>query len=69
MGSVQGMGKRQQGADGRMVGQASSSRQRSHEMGAIMLNAVEIKPDVYWVGAVDWKAREFHGYSTERGIT
>ena len=34
-----------------------------------MLNAVEIKPDVYWVGAVDWKAREFHGYSTERGIT
>ena len=47
MGSVQGMGKRQQGADGRMVGQASSSRQRSHEMGAIMLNAVEIKPDVY----------------------
>ena len=23
----------------------------------------EIKPDVYWVGAVDWSSRDFHGYS------
>ena len=34
-----------------------------------MLSAVQIKPDVYWVGAVDWNARSFHGYSTEDGIT
>lgn len=34
-----------------------------------MLSAVQVKPDVYWVGAVDWNARSFHGYSTEDGIT
>lgn len=34
-----------------------------------MLGAVQIKPDVYWVGAVDWNEREFHGYTTEAGIT
>ena len=34
-----------------------------------MLTAVELKPDVYWVGAIDWNARSFHGYTTEDGIT
>ena len=34
-----------------------------------MLTAVKIKPDVYWVGALDWNARSFHGYATEDGIT
>lgn len=34
-----------------------------------MLTAMPIKPDVYWVGALDWNARLFHGYSTEAGIT
>lgn len=34
-----------------------------------MLSAVEVKPDVYWVGGVDWSARSFHGYTTEKGIT
>ena len=34
-----------------------------------MLSAVQIKPDVYWVGALDWNEREFHGYTTEAGIT
>jgi flavorubredoxin len=34
-----------------------------------MLTAVQIKPDVYWVGGVDWNARSFHGYTTEDGIT
>ncbi|MGN0287473.1 MAG: FprA family A-type flavoprotein [Atopobiaceae bacterium] len=34
-----------------------------------MLSAVQVKPDVYWVGAVDWNARSFHGYTTEDGIT
>ena len=34
-----------------------------------MLSAVQIKPDVYWVGAIDWNARSFHGYTTEQGIT
>lgn len=34
-----------------------------------MLTAVQIKPDVYWVGALDWNARSFHGYRTEDGIT
>ena len=30
---------------------------------------VEIKPDVYWVGAIDWNVRDFHGYSTPAGTT
>jgi flavorubredoxin len=29
----------------------------------------EIKKDIYWVGAVDWNIRDFHGYSTYRGST
>ena len=34
-----------------------------------MLEAVQLKDGVYWVGAVDWNIREFHGYSTSRGTT
>ncbi len=30
---------------------------------------VEIKDSVYWVGAVDWNIRDFHGYSTYKGTT
>jgi flavorubredoxin len=30
---------------------------------------VAIKKDIYWVGAVDWNIRDFHGYSTPRGTT
>jgi len=30
---------------------------------------IEISKDVYWVGAVDWNLRDFHGYSVERGST
>ncbi|MFO8055670.1 MAG: flavodoxin domain-containing protein [bacterium] len=30
---------------------------------------VEIMKDVYWVGAVDWNIRDFHGYSTEKGTS
>ncbi len=33
------------------------------------LNAVKISDHVYWVGAIDWDARDFHGYSIERGTT
>jgi flavorubredoxin len=33
--------------------------------------SVEIKKDIFWVGAVDWNIRTFHGhtYSTNRGTT
>lgn len=33
--------------------------------------STEIIPDVYWVGAVDWNLRNFHGhtYTTKRGTT
>lgn len=34
-----------------------------------MLHAVKVKPDVYWVGGIDWNERNFHGYTTERGST
>jgi len=33
------------------------------------LNKIEIKPDIYWVGGIDWDIRNFHGYSTNRGTT
>lgn len=31
--------------------------------------ATEIKKDIYWVGAIDWGLRSFHGYTTQRGST
>ena len=33
------------------------------------MKAVEIKPDIYWVGAIDWGVRDFHGYITPNGTT
>lgn len=35
------------------------------------MTKVKVAEDVYWVGAVDWNARSFHGftYSTHRGTT
>lgn len=34
-----------------------------------MMQAVKISEKVYWVGAIDWNIRDFHGYSTPRGTT
>ena len=31
--------------------------------------AVRVSNQVYWVGAIDWGLRDFHGYATERGST
>lgn len=31
------------------------------------MKAVELKKGIYWVGAVDWDLRSFHGYLTQRG--
>ena len=33
------------------------------------MGAVEIKPHIYWVGAIDWAIRDFHGYVTPNGTT
>lgn len=33
------------------------------------MNVVEIKPNIYWVGGIDWDIRNFHGYLTQRGTT
>ena len=33
------------------------------------MKAFEIKKGIYWVGAIDWDLRNFHGYSTELGST
>ena len=33
------------------------------------MQAVKITDKVYWVGAIDWNIRDFHGYSTKRGTT
>ncbi len=34
-----------------------------------VFKAVKVRDKVYWVGAVDWTTRDFHGYSTDRGTT
>ena len=34
-----------------------------------MRNITEVKKDIYWVGAIDWNVRNFHGYTTNRGST
>ncbi len=31
--------------------------------------AVQVSENVYWVGAIDWAIRDFHGYETPRGST
>lgn len=33
------------------------------------MKTVEIKPDIYWVGVIDWAVRDFHGYVTPHGTT
>lgn len=30
---------------------------------------IQLAPNVFWVGAIDWDIREFHGYVTEKGST
>lgn len=34
-----------------------------------VFEAIRITDRVYWVGAIDWSLRDFHGYSTNRGST
>lgn len=36
-------------------------------MGENTFSAVRVSEHVYWVGAIDWGLRDFHGYSTHRG--
>ncbi|MCF8144642.1 MAG: flavodoxin domain-containing protein [Deltaproteobacteria bacterium] len=33
------------------------------------MKPVEIAEGIYWVGAIDWNIRDFHGYSTYQGST
>jgi flavorubredoxin len=33
------------------------------------LNAVKVKDNIFWVGAIDGASRDFHGYRTGRGTT
>ncbi|GAB4388848.1 MAG: FprA family A-type flavoprotein [Thermodesulfovibrionales bacterium] len=33
------------------------------------MDAIELKPGVHWVGAIDWAIRDFHGYITPKGST
>ena len=33
------------------------------------MKAVEIKPDIFWIGAIDWAVRDFHGYVTPNGTS
>ena len=33
------------------------------------MKPVELKNGIYWVGAIDWPIRDFHGYETPRGTT
>lgn len=33
------------------------------------MKTIEVAKNIYWVGAIDWALRDFHGYSTNRGTT
>lgn len=33
------------------------------------MQPIEINKNIYWVGALDWDIRDFHGYSTPQGTT
>jgi len=33
------------------------------------MKPLEVAKGIYWVGAVDWNIRDFHGYSTYLGTT
>ncbi|BBB91313.1 MAG TPA: FprA family A-type flavoprotein [Methylomusa anaerophila] len=33
------------------------------------MNNIELAEGIYYVGAVDWNLRDFHGYTTTRGVT
>ena len=33
------------------------------------MKAVKVKEGIYWVGAIDWNIRNFHGYLTGKGTT
>jgi len=33
------------------------------------MKTIEIKSGIYWVGAIDWGVRDFHGYITPNGTT
>ncbi len=34
-----------------------------------LFDAVPVRDGIYWVGAIDWAVRNFHGYTTGRGTT
>jgi flavorubredoxin len=34
-----------------------------------LMKSVELKKGVFWVGAIDWAVRDFHGYETPRGTS
>ena len=36
---------------------------------ADIYSAIKISESVYWVGAIDWTIRDFHGYRTPHGST
>ena len=31
------------------------------------MDAIRVTDGIYWVGAIDWNVRNFHGYTTPRG--
>ena len=33
------------------------------------MRAIKVTEKIYWVGAIDWNVRDFHGYSTNKGTT
>lgn len=45
------------------------SNNSTHPFRPSSFQALRISDHVYWVGAIDWALRDFHGYSTSRGST
>ncbi len=62
--------KRNDAAAGSQMVPAQPFHLFAHKNAEAEMKPVEIKKDIYWVGAVDWNSRDFHGYSlSPRGTT
>jgi hypothetical protein len=59
-------------AHGPFIGVSPLGRKRRKGAACTMnkiFQAVKVADSVYWVGAIDWNIRDFHGYTTTRGTT
>jgi flavorubredoxin len=50
-------------------GRLSRGRDRFANHGGAHMERYQLKDEIWWVGAVDWDGRDFHGFETARGTS